>query len=221
MTGSIFKFQKALVTLLLPIFILSVPLAVSAANCTKKPDHPDCVDPPPDDGTNDTADPDWKILAIDDTDPTTIVTFIAESDCYAFNPDLKGPGIAYLGFYDHDGYTTCAHTTTIVAAPDSGTVIDLRRLDIKTDREGAFTTIQLSGRNPQTGVIFESRARQFEDTGQPGPTDEIPFTLKVRKKIEMFSCNTDKMKGNTVCEDPAGTITLGDLRYCPLGSSDC
>jgi len=200
-----------------------VPLAASAANCTKKPDHPDCVDPPPDDGTNDTADPDWKIYAVKG-DYTTASFFFSEETgeserCYAFNPDLKGPGIAYVGFYDHDGYATCAQTTTV--HPDSGTVIDLRRLDVKTDGEGKFTTIQLSGRNPDNGVIFESHAVEFEDTGNAAPTDEIGFILQVHTEIPMYSCDTDKKKGNTVCNVPAGAIAIGDLKYCPLGSPEC
>ena len=50
------QFRISLLTSLIPILLLSLPLPLYAANCDKKPDHPDCVDPPPDDGGNDTAD---------------------------------------------------------------------------------------------------------------------------------------------------------------------
>jgi len=212
---------KLFTMLLVSLLLMSVSFAVFAVNCTKKPDHPDCVDPPPDSGGNDTADPDWKIWAIRG-DHVSDDAFEAAIDCFAFNPDLKGPGIAYLGFYDHFGYTTCAETTTLVGS-GTGTTIDLRRIDVKTDSDGNFTTIQLSGRNPENGVIYESAAVNFADTGQPGETSEVPFTLHVHQDFSMFGCGTDRKKGNTVCDEPAGTIILGDLIYCPLGDDigDC
>lgn len=208
------EFLKSILSLILPIFILSVPITAYAVNCDKKPDHPDCTDPPPDGGGNDTADPDWQILAVDDGVGTP--TF-ATKDCVAFNPDLKGPGIAYLGFYDHFGYETCAETTTFVEQSE-GTVIDIQRLEVRTDGDGRFTTIQLSGRNPDDGILYESRAVSFADSGSDGPTSEVYFTLAVQTEFHMYSCDTTKKKGNTVCDQDVGTISLYKLEYCPLGS---
>jgi hypothetical protein len=208
-----FKFRNSILTLLVSIVVLSVPVSVFAVNCEKKPDHPDCTDPPPDGGGNDTADPDWQILAVNSGGAPTFATY----DCVAFNPDLKGPGIAYLGFYDHFGYETCAETTTSVDQGE-GTVIDIRRIEVQTDGDGKFTTIQLSGRNPQDGILYESRAVSFADSDQPGPTSEVYFTLEVRTSFVMYGCGTSKKKGNTVCDQDVGTISLYDLEYCPLGS---
>lgn len=198
--------------LLIVVLMMSVPVSVFAANCDKKPDHPDCIDPPPDDGGNDTADPDWQILAVTDGNPTF------GDDCVAFNPDLKGPGIAYLGFYDHFGYETCAETTTSVEI-GVGAVINIRRIDVKTDKNGKFTTIQLSGRNPDNGVVYESDAVVFSDTGIDAETNEVYFTLQVNTDIEMFSCGTAKKKGNTDCNQNAGSISISYLDYCPLGKA--
>lgn len=208
------QFRISLLTSLIPILLLSLPLPLYAANCDKKPDHPDCVDPPPDDGGNDTADPDWQILAVNaDGTPT-----FGSNGCVAFNPDLKGPGIAYLGFYEHFGYETCAETTTLVEEGE-GTVINIRRIDVKADKNGQFTTIQLSGRNPDDGVVYESREVSFVDTGSDAPTSEVYFTLRVDTPIDMFSCGTAKKKGNTDCDQNAGSILIYDLEYCPLGKA--
>lgn len=206
------KFSQLPSMLLVALLSLSVPFTAFAANCNKKPDHPDCADPPPDDGGNDTADPDWAILAVDGGFGAS---FTAESDCLAFNPDRKGPGIAYVGFYDNDGYITCAQTTT----SDNTTVIDLKLLEVKTDGDGTFTTILLRGRNPDDGTVYESDTVSFANSGCDAPTSEVAFTLQVRATIDMFSCGTAKTNRKTVCDTFAGNISLGDLVYCPVGDS--
>jgi hypothetical protein len=163
-------------------------------------------------GGNDTPDPDWSILAVQDT--TGGATFVAAADCFAFNPDLKGPGIAYGGFYDRLGYITCANTFT-----STGDEIDIKTLGVEVDEAGNFSSIWLRGRNPDNGVVYVSEeVTSFTDSGKPAPVTGN-FTVQVRASIQMFSCGTSKLKGNTVCDQPAGTITVGDLEYDELLTS--
>jgi hypothetical protein len=166
-----------------------------------------------DGGGNDSPDPDYTILAVAG-DGFVGATFVAETDCFAFNPDLKGPGVAYGGFYDNFGYITCAQTTTV--GTNGGAVVDLKMLKVQLDEAGAyFSSVQLRGRNPDNGVVYESNLTPMAVTGQ-APPENGGFTLQVRTTIDMYSCGTDRLKGNTVCDQPAGSITLGDLEYALL-----
>ena len=162
-------------------------------------------------GGNDTPDPDWSILAVQDAGQNA--SFVTTTDCFAFNPDLKGPGIAYGGFYDNFGYMTCANTFT-----STGVEIDIKTLGVEVDESGNFSSIWLRGRDPNNGVVYVSDEVSFDDSGNPAPVTG-DFTVQVRTSIQMYSCGTSKLKGNTVCDQPAGTITVGDLEYDELPTS--
>jgi hypothetical protein len=174
-----------------------------------------------DGGGNDTPDPEYVIAVDPDADnsftPSAPVFNPDESSdppCAAFNPDLKGPGIAYGGFYPRN--SDCAQALT-----DTGLTLYVHRLYAVTDGNGDIVAFGVGGREAATGFVFEGFADISPQTpAPPPPADDLPsgdFTLTVDSEIVVNSCDTAKLKGNTVCDRPIGSIAVADVHYVVLG----
>lgn len=197
---------RTIYLLLLPILIAAVPATAFGANCEKKPDHPDCVDPPPDDGGNDTSDPDWAISA--DLHSVTAMfsgtpLFDPPDLCLAYNPDLKGPGIAYSGFYPRESDCQAIETSDGVLLNGQTT------LAIETDDNGDLVLLEFRSRDSVDNALHKGWAN-INTT----PNNEGDFTIHVDQVIELFRC--EKVRGKTQCNDSVGFIAVEDLNYLML-----
>jgi hypothetical protein len=173
-----------------------------------------------DGGGNDTPDPEYVIAVDPDQDnsfTTSVPVFnpdeLSDPPCAAFNPDLKGPGIAYGGFYPRN--SDCAVVTT-----DQAKTLYVHRLYAITDDNGDIVAFGVGGREATTGFVFEGFTDIPPQTpAPPPPADDLAsgnFTLTVDAEIDIKSCETTRLKGNTVCSKDIGKIAVADVHYVVL-----
>jgi hypothetical protein len=162
-------------------------------------------------GGNTSPDPEYAIQA--DIYKQEPVPAAAEPDmigegCDAYNPDLKGPGIAYGGFYDHVDVApiTCAAVTTSTSES-----FYIRTLGLEASDSGLITAVWLTGRNMDS-VLFDSETTSISPF--PAPTDGSPFELPVNAIVDMVKCS--KVRGKTTCT-PAGSVFIGTLVFANIG----
>lgn len=148
-------------------------------------------------GGNTSPDPEYAIQA----------DMVADG-CVAYNPDLKGPGIAFGGFYDYADVApiTCAAVTT-----SSGASFYIRTLGVVSDESGLITAVWLRGRDDD-GALFDGA--EVPITQFPAPVDGSDFTLVVGTTVDMQRCV--KVKGKTTCTS-AGGVYIGNLVYANIG----
>lgn len=148
-------------------------------------------------GGNDSPDPEYAIQAD-----------MVGVGCLAYNPDRKGPGIAFGGFYDYVDVApfTCAEVTT-----SSGDSFFIRTLGLVTDDNGLITAVWLAGRD---GDIIKFESEETPINSFPAPTDGSHFSLTVNASIEMQKCS--KVKGSTTCSE-AGSVYVGTLVFANIG----
>lgn len=149
-------------------------------------------------GGNDTPDPEYSISADFVGDPL---------NCLAYNPDLKGPGIAFGGFYDYDGVApfTCASVTTT-----GGESFYVRTLGIVVDETGKISAVWLRGRDADN-VLFDGA--EVAVSAQ-APLDGDSFDLDLDVDVPVEKCQ--KVKGKTSCT-PVGSVHVGTLVYVNIG----
>lgn len=151
-------------------------------------------------GGNDSPDPDYAIQAN-----------MVDDGCLAYNPDLKGPGIAFGGFYDYievSPFTCAAVTTTPKDDASPSYSFYLRTLGLVADENGLVTAVWLRGRNGDN-ILFDSEETDIVPPIQ-APTDGSDFTLSVNTSVTMKKCI--KVRGKTSCTD-VGDIYVDELVY--------
>jgi hypothetical protein len=166
-------------------------------------------------GGNTSPDPEYAIQADiyqqqPDPEEPELEPDMIDEGCDAYNPDLKGPGIAYGGFYDHIDVApvTCAAVTT-----SSGDSFYIRTLGLEASESGLITAVWLTGRNIE-GVLFDTENENTPISSFQAPTDGSPFDLPVNATVYMEKCS--KVRGKTTCT-PAGSLFVGTLVFAFIG----
>jgi hypothetical protein len=148
-------------------------------------------------GGNDSPDPEYAIQAD-----------MVEEGCYAYNPDLKGPGVALGGFYDYIGASpyTCADITL-------GTdTVYLRALGVESDESGVIHAFWLRGRDADS-ILYESAEIPIGPI--QAPVNDPYFQITVDLNVPMNKCT--KVRGKTTCVE-VGSVYVGVLDYLKLGN---
>jgi len=172
----------------LVILLLTLSVAAGGTAYAKKGDGG---------GGNTSPDPEYAIQA----------DMVSEG-CLAYNPDLKGPGIAFGGYYDYADVApvTCAAVTT-----STGDSFYVRGLGVVSDGNGVITAVWLRGRDGD-GVLFDGAETPIN--AYQAPMDGSDFTLVVDATVDIQACV--KVKGITTCTD-AGSVYVGTLEYALIG----
>ena len=152
---------------------------------------------------SDSSDPDYAISAIADTSWSPGAPLFAPDDCFAANPDQKGPGVSYSAFFPQDG---CASSVT-----SNGAVLsDPINIFMSRDDNDDIIELEFRGRviDPSTGdetLNIGSLPLFFSP-----PADES-FTIHVHANVPLYGCHG---KGkNQACDIWIGDIAIADLHY--------
>jgi hypothetical protein len=159
-----------------------------------------------DGGGNDTPDPDYLISAVNSyyaSDEPGL--FTADGECQAFNPDLKGPGVAYLAFFP----AGCTVTTSL------GVVLD--RVSIKPIQDEFGFLVGVEFRGILDGDNYSGYSDLMLDSQIVPPADDLNpdndsehFDLVVQSSFLIEGCT--KIKGKQTCQN-LGYVWLDTLHY--------
>lgn len=191
-------------TMKLMITALALSLAINTAYAAKGGKKQDGNGG--DGGGNDTPDPDYLVSATNTDFASDLAgLFTADGVCKGANPDLKGPGIAYLVFFP----TGCTATTS------SGQAIDRLSIGVEQDEFGYVTALEFKGLADGQNLYgyFELAAvdQVIPPASDSDPTnDDDNFSIEANAVFMMQGCA--KVKGQQVCSD-AGVIYLDTLVY--------
>jgi hypothetical protein len=189
------------------LLMLVSPLVLAKPNCDKDPVHPSC------NGDGDGGAP----------IPYSAVLIIHEDEHYPITSPLYAP--------DPDGDCVAqAHTQTNISillprescpelVTSESTIIQPLAFDVPRDnKSGAIVGVSLFGTAIVDGEVLAhvSEERVFETPLDVELLEEGIFIVHLHAdNLELWRCDSARIKGNTVCDQYVGTFAVDDVVYFP------